>query len=66
MLRTSTKSIVEAKILICMSSSWPQLRRHPVFPRPESTAVEMTIVTPKPHSEAATMTMSSAIERLGA
>jgi len=66
MLRASTNSIVETKTLTCMSSSFPTPRRHPVFPRPESTAVEMTMVTPKPQSEAATMTMSSAIEKLWA
>jgi hypothetical protein len=58
MLRASTKRIVDTKTLICTSFKSVRLRRHRRFPSPESTAVDMTIVAPTPHSEAATSVIS--------
>jgi hypothetical protein len=59
MLRASTNSIVETKTLICMLSKSDGSKRHPRFPRPESTAVDITTVTPRPKRKAAIMIASS-------
>jgi hypothetical protein len=61
-LRANTKRIVETKTLTWICSRLCAVRRHPLLPRPTSVAVEIMIVVPKPHSEAATRTMSSAAE----
>lgn len=59
MLSASTNKIVEMKTLICTRSRSAEVRKHDFFPRPESTAVDMTMVAPRPHNEAATTITSS-------
>jgi hypothetical protein len=58
-LSARMKRIAEINILIWICSMSVELRRHCRFPRPESTAVEITTVEPKPQSEVAMTIISS-------
>jgi hypothetical protein len=64
MLNANTNSIVEMKSFSWTCSTSAELSRQLRFPRPESTAVEMTTVLPRAHNDAAmTMTLSNEFEQ---